>query len=102
MVVVKLPTRSVTASATGLIPLLAFPRAKSPASVKLGLNEEIASLALKALKGTIGGCAKTHAAPTNELSTGPPTTAVLPSADSATELPWREGATAPVPTSLLP
>src|SRR5215470_2248992 len=44
----------------------------------------------------------THAAPAPELSQGPPTTAVLPSADSATELPWKAIALAPVPTSLLP
>ena len=45
---------------------------------------------------------KTHAAPTSELSPGPPTMAVLPSADSATEVPWPAAPTAPVPTSLLP
>ena len=45
---------------------------------------------------------KTHAAPAFELSLGPPTMAVLPSADSATEKPWKAAPTAPVPTSLLP
>src|SRR6516225_9793657 len=56
----------------------------------------------------------THAAPTapavvkqpagEALSHGPPTMAVLPSPDSATETPWStsEGPTAPVPTSLFP
>ena len=34
------------------------------------------------------GWTKTHAAPAFELSLGPPTMAVLPSADSATEAPW--------------
>src|SRR3974377_2240236 len=45
---------------------------------------------------------KTHAAPMYELSSTPPTMAVLPSADSATETPWAAFPTAPVPTSLLP
>ena len=36
------------------------------------------------------------------LSSGPPTMAVLPSADSATEAPCSAVPTAPVPTSLLP
>src|SRR5580692_6908990 len=45
---------------------------------------------------------KTHAAPANELSPFPPTMAVLPSADSATEAPWPTIPPAPVPTSLLP
>src|SRR6516165_9419437 len=45
---------------------------------------------------------KTHAAPACELSPGPPTMAVLPSADSATEMPCWAPPTAPVPTSLLP
>src|SRR6516225_8761233 len=45
----------------------------------------------------------TQTAPTEVLSPGPPTMAVLPSADSATEKPcWANGPTAPVPTSLLP
>src|SRR5262249_32396328 len=54
----------------------------------------------------------THAAPaapnpkgtdrSHGLSPGPPTSAVLPSADSATEVPWRAPPTAPLPTSLLP
>ena len=45
----------------------------------------------------------THAAPASALlSKGPPTIAVLPSADSATDQPCAAGATAPVPTSLLP
>src|SRR5271166_1369164 len=54
----------------------------------------------------------THAAPaaprpkgtdrSHELSSGPPTMAVLPSADSATDMPWRALPTAPVPTSLWP
>src|SRR5258708_11769525 len=40
-----------------------------------------------------------HAAPTLPLSTGPPTTAVVPSAGTATEHPWCAPPTAPVPTS---
>src|SRR5580704_13525275 len=44
---------------------------------------------------------KTHAAPAPELSSNPPTIAVLPSPDSATEKPCRAGPTARVPTSLL-
>src|SRR5206468_2830632 len=31
-----------------------------------------------------------------------PTMAVLPSADNATEMPWKAGLTAPVPTNLAP
>jgi hypothetical protein len=38
----------------------------------------------------------------NPLSPIPHTMAVLPSADSAAEAPWRAPPTAPVPTSLLP
>src|SRR6516165_9121906 len=45
---------------------------------------------------------KTHAAPACELSPGPPTMAVLPSAESATDMPCWPLPTAPVPTSLLP
>src|SRR6516162_8589621 len=45
---------------------------------------------------------KTHAAPAYAWSAGPPTMAVLPSADSATEMPCWALPTAPVPTSLLP
>src|SRR5215468_3510117 len=45
---------------------------------------------------------KTHAAPTFELSVSPPTMAVLPSVDSATDRPCPERPTAPLPTSLLP
>src|SRR6516165_6139165 len=44
----------------------------------------------------------TQTAPTEVLSPGPPTMAVLPSADTATELPWWAPPAAPVPTSLLP
>src|SRR5713226_5327247 len=50
----------------------------------------------------------THAAPTPPLSPGPPTKAVFPSADSATDVPCCTSpcsalpATAPVPTSLPP
>src|SRR5438552_9505646 len=44
----------------------------------------------------------THAAPAELLSPDPPTTAVFPSADTATELPWSAAPTAPVPTSLAP
>src|SRR5271165_3576566 len=40
--------------------------------------------------------------PARALSLGPPTMAVLPSADSATDMPWRALPTAPVPTSFLP
>src|SRR4029079_9330643 len=45
---------------------------------------------------------KIHAAPMLLLSAGPPTMAVLPSADNATAMPWRALPAAPVPTSLLP
>ncbi len=48
------------------------------------------------------GSEKTHAAPIKELSSGPPTMAVVPSAEIATEVPCRAYPTAPVPTSLLP
>src|SRR5262249_14938849 len=48
------------------------------------------------------GCANTQAAPAKSLSWGPPTMAVLPSAESETELPWPAGPTVPVPTSLEP
>src|SRR6516165_7610838 len=44
----------------------------------------------------------THAAPVLPLSDHPPTMAVLPSAESATDMPWRAFPTAPVPTSFLP
>src|SRR5262249_28188487 len=44
----------------------------------------------------------THAAPVVLLSDHPPTMAVLPSADSATDMPWRAFPTAPVPMSFLP
>src|SRR5262249_21141587 len=40
-----------------------------------------------------------HAAPVLLLSDQPPTMAVLPSADSATDIPWRAFPTAPVPMS---
>jgi hypothetical protein len=45
---------------------------------------------------------KTHAAPVALLSICPPTIAVLPSLDSATEVPWRASPTAPVPISFSP
>src|SRR5262249_4684986 len=44
----------------------------------------------------------TQAAPAPPLSFGPPTMAVLPSADSATEVPWLASPTAPVPASAPP
>src|SRR5580765_1936999 len=44
----------------------------------------------------------THTAPADALSSGPPTTAVFPSADSATDCPWCPAPTAPVPTSFAP
>src|SRR4029077_9628716 len=44
----------------------------------------------------------THAAPRLPLSDCPPTTAVFPSADTATEFPWNAMPTAPVPTNLAP
>src|SRR5262245_20579195 len=54
----------------------------------------------------------THAAPaaprpngtdrSHGLSPGPPTMAVLPSADNATDRPWRALPTASAPTSFLP
>src|SRR5271165_3409232 len=40
--------------------------------------------------------------PSRALSLGPPTMAVLPSADSATDMPWRAFPAAPVPTSFSP
>src|SRR5580700_6936218 len=45
---------------------------------------------------------KTHAAPSWLLSPYPPTIAVLPSAESATDQPWSAAPTAPLPTSLAP
>src|SRR5262249_55030062 len=45
---------------------------------------------------------KTQAAPACELSPGPPTMAVLPSAESATDMPCWARPNAPVPTRLLP
>src|SRR6266511_3730943 len=42
----------------------------------------------------------TNATPPSSAT--PPTMAILPSADSATDVPWRALATAPVPTSFLP
>src|SRR5262245_33427502 len=46
---------------------------------------------------------KTHAAPTPcELSSGPPTIAVLPSPDSETDSPCLAAPTAPVPTTFCP
>jgi hypothetical protein len=44
----------------------------------------------------------TQAAPVLPLSDHPPTIAVLPSADSATDIPWRALPNAPVPTNLFP
>src|SRR5689334_10379605 len=43
-----------------------------------------------------------HTAPAEALSSGPPTSAVLPSADSATDCPSCPAPTAPVPTSFEP
>ena len=47
---------------------------------------------------------KTHAAPSSPLSHGPPTMAVLPSAERDTDQPWKETKEAPggPPTSLGP
>src|SRR6478752_6943707 len=45
---------------------------------------------------------KIHAAPAPPLSFCPPIIAVLPSAESATEIPCRAGPIAPLPTSLPP
>src|SRR5579864_2278926 len=45
---------------------------------------------------------KTHAAPVKSLSASPPTIAVLPSEESATDRPCPEPPTAPVPRSLGP
>src|SRR5271167_2061305 len=45
---------------------------------------------------------KTHTAPATPLSPRPPTKALLPSAESATEKPRLAVPTAPVPTSLSP
>src|SRR5262249_60559709 len=44
----------------------------------------------------------TQAAPVFPLSDHPPTIAVLPSADSATDMPWRALPTAPVPPNWFP
>ena len=44
----------------------------------------------------------THAAPKFVLSIFPPSTVVLPSAESATETPCRAAPELPVPNSLLP
>src|SRR5262249_33159582 len=44
----------------------------------------------------------THAAPTPPLSLNPPTTAVFPSADTATEIPCLATPTAPAPTRRPP
>src|SRR2546425_1232077 len=44
----------------------------------------------------------THAAPALPLSSGPPTMAVFPSADTPTDLPCAAPPTAPAPTSLSP
>src|SRR5262245_41041371 len=44
----------------------------------------------------------THAAPVLLLSNHPPTMAVLPSVESATDMPWRAFPPAPLPTSFLP
>src|SRR5262245_14998485 len=41
-------------------------------------------------------------APAPDASASPPESAVLPSADAATEKPWFAFPVAPVPTSLLP
>jgi hypothetical protein len=45
---------------------------------------------------------KTHAAPKSELSCGPPTNAVFPSAESATDVPCPAFPLALIPTSLFP
>src|SRR5216684_1325397 len=50
---------------------------------------------------TAGSRSKTHAAPAPFLSPGPPTMAVLPSPESATESPWPALPVAPEPTRLL-
>src|SRR2546423_550024 len=44
----------------------------------------------------------THAAPVLLLSDHPPTLAVFPSAERATDMPWRASPTAPLPTSFVP
>src|SRR3984893_1930492 len=46
--------------------------------------------------------ANTHAVPVLLASDQPPTIAVLPSADNATDMPCRAAPTAPLPTSFLP
>jgi len=61
---------------------------------------------LPSLQSSLVGWIKTHAAPMPLLSKGPPATAVLPSADSATDQPcsalrWAVS-TSSLPTSLLP
>src|SRR5579862_3178752 len=48
------------------------------------------------------GFTNTHAAPIPPLSKGPPSMAVVPSADNATARPSCAPPTAPAPTSLLP
>src|ERR1019366_1205723 len=71
-------------------PWLAFPSAPVPTSLP------------PCCVHTLPERVKTHAAPAPPLSSGPPTMAVLPSADNATEEPRFAFPTAPVPTSLLP
>src|SRR5208282_6573826 len=72
-------------------PCLAFPAAPVPTSL------------LPCWFHTTPLRVKTHAAPMPLLSSGPPTMAVLPSADTATEVPWSTcGPAAPLPTSFDP
>src|SRR5262249_25798051 len=60
------------------------------------------SLMPSPLKSCAAALMNGHAAPASPLSAGPPNMAVLPSPDSATELPSLAAPTAPLPTSLFP
>src|SRR5262249_29470319 len=55
-----------------------------------------------AVRGAALGRTNTHAAPALPLSPVPPTTALLPSAESAAEKPCLDAPLAPLPTSLPP
>jgi len=86
------PTMAVLPSSDSAteMPWAAFPTAPVPASL---LRCWVQTPLLRV---------KTHAAPLSTLSADPPTMAVLPSAESATETPCLAFPTAPLPTSFLP
>src|SRR5271163_1616793 len=71
-------------------PCSAFPAAPVPTSL-LPIWVQILPLRVK-----------THTAPAADLSLDPPTMAVFPSPDKATEEPWPAFPAAPLPTNLLP